>query len=164
MNKSVRRAIIILMLVIGAMLLVSSFTVYFINGVDYKGENPYFGLGFIGILLMVMSSAVAKHVDLNEITAQLQGLKDKYGIRNIIIEDGDIASENITHGNKVYQFIDDDGGYNLETAIKLINKHSQECTNKVVLIRHEKGDMNTGTVFDLWGLYIQNGEIINANP
>jgi len=152
-----RKRIVIAMLVIGGTLLVCAFIPYIVN--PELEDNPLFLLGFIGILIMIMSSAVAGRTT-KEDEVNLNKLRTELNIPEVIIEEKeDLGYGNITQGKWEFSFIAEKYGYNLNTVSELLNEYKEECKGRTILVNRRK---TQGSAFDTWYMYASTGRLVSS--
>lgn len=115
---------------------------------------PAIPIALLGLLALFPSEQQAKA----GITKET--LISEFGLKNIISEQGVICESKIINDNLEFELLDSDGGYTNKTIRNMLKKHQLEVQGKSVVIRVETPNLNRGTAFNNFGLYVETGKVV----
>ena len=120
-------------------------------GWSINNAYPAIPILLLGLLALLPSESQARAGITKE------SLKAEFGIKEIISEKGIIAEDVIVNGNLEYKLIETDGGYTNKSIYKMVKKHWQDVQGKSIVFRVETPNINRGTAFNEFGLYVETG-------
>ena len=125
-------------------------------GWSINNAYPAIPILLLGLLALLPSESQARAGITKE------SLKSDFSIKDVVSEEGIIAENVIVNGNLEYKLIETDAGYTNKVIYKMVKKHWQDVQGKSIVIRVETPNINRGTAFNEFGLYVETGRILNT--